>query len=339
MPQPQITQPLSFSGRTFSVAELHLIQAVSAECAALGRTEIARTICELLSWTRPNGRLKSHECRRLLERLEAGGLVRLPPVRPLGRRGPRGVPLTAQSAPAPELRGAVGQFAPLQLEGVPAGPGESSRLWRELLARYHYLGYRVPVGATLRYLVRSPQCPEQVLACLLWTSPAWKIAVRDRWIGWSDAQRRQNLPYIVNNARFLILPWVHIQGLASQILARCARQLPEDWAQRYGYRPLLLETLVDPARFRGTCYRAANWIALGRTEGRGRMDRTHQAHGRAPKEVYVYPLCRHVQQRLGTAPASATAGEAPEGPCVGPSARAAWRSNAASISSSKRTSA
>lgn len=303
MGQPQIIEPLSFSGRTFSVQELHLIQTISAECAALGRTEIARTICELLAWQRPTGRLKHHECRLLLERLQALGWVSLPPVRSLGRRGPRVVRMTAQGEPASEVCGSVGQFAPLRLEPVPAGPAGASRLWTELLARYHYVGYRVPVGANLRYLVRSSHCPEHVLACVSWASPAWKIAVRDRWIGWTDAQRRRNLPYIVSNARFLILPWVHIRGLASAVLARCARQLPQDWEARYGYRPLLLETLVDPARFRGTCYRAANWLALGRTQGRGRMDRTHAAQGRAPKEVYVYPLGRKVQQRLCTAPA------------------------------------
>jgi hypothetical protein len=316
MPQPQITRSLTFGGRTFSIQELQLLQTISAECAALGRTEIARTVCELLAWTRPTGRLKHHECRRFLERLEALGLVTLPAIRPLGRRGPRGVRVTAQSAPQPEVRGSVGAFAPLHLQIVEAGPAGTSRLWTELVARYHYLGYRVPVGATLRYLVRSAHAPEQVLACLAWTSAAWKMAVRDRWIGWSEAQRRQNLPYLVNNSRFLILPWVSIRGLASAILARCARQLPGAWAARYGYRPLLLETLVDPARFRGTCYRAANWLPLGRTQGRGRMDRTHVAHGRAPKEVYVYPLCRHVQQRLSTAPAPAraTPGEAPDGP-------------------------
>lgn len=316
MGQPQITQPLSFSGRTFSVPELQLIQTISAECAALGRTEIARTICELLAWQRPTGRLKHHECRLLLERLQALGWVSLPPVRRLGRRGPRVVRMTAQGEPESEVCGSVGQFAPLRLETVPAGPAGASCLWTELIARYHYAGYRVPVGANLRYLVRSPHGPEHVLACVSWASPAWKIAVRDRWIGWADAQRRRNLPYIVSNARFLILPWVHIRGLASTVLARCARQLPQDWEARYGYRPLLLETLVDPARFRGTCYRAANWIALGRTQGRGRMDRIHAAQGRAPKEVYVYPLCRKVQQRLCTAPAPAASNsaEAPDPP-------------------------
>jgi hypothetical protein len=141
----------------------------------------------------------------------------------------------------------------------------------------------------------------EVLACLLWSSPAWRIAVRDRWIGWSEDERRQNLQRIVNNARFLILPWVRVRGLASKILSRCAQKLPLDWERRYGYRPLLLETLVDPSRFRATSYRAANWILLGQTQGRGRMDRHHCLEGQAVKEVYVYPLCRNVQQRLRTA--------------------------------------
>jgi len=301
MPQPQISQPLTFSGRTFSPEELQLIQTLTTECTALGRTEIAYTLCELLEWRRPSGRLKNHEARLLLERLETQGLVRLPPVRPLGRRGPREVPRSPQGASAPALVGSVGDVAPLLLELVPPGRQGPSRLWRELISRYHYLGERVPVGATLRYFVRSARTPTPVLACLGWTSAAWKIAVRDRWIGWSEAQRRQALPYVVNNSRFLILPWVHLTDLASHILARCTRQLPADWEARYGVRPLLLETLVDPARFRGTCYRAANWLPLGRTQGRGRMDRAHVLTGHAPKEVYVYPLCRKAPERLCTA--------------------------------------
>ncbi len=138
--------------------------------------------------------------------------------------------------------------------------------------------------------------------------------MRDRWIGWSDAQRRQALPYVVNNSRFLILPWVHVADLASHLLARCARQLPQDWEARYGVRPLLLETLVDPARFRGTCYRAANWLCLGETVGRGRMDRANVLTGHAPKLVYLYPLGRQVQERLRTAPAPTPGASAPDGP-------------------------
>jgi hypothetical protein len=212
------------------------------------------------------------------------------------------VPVTAQSQPQAPLEGSAGQYEPLRLMVV-GGASADSRLWMELIQRHHYLGYRVPVGAQLRYLVRSGRTADQVLACLQWTSAAWKMAARDRWIGWNAEERARNLLYIVNNSRFLILPWVRIKGLASKILAHCARQLPEDWQRRYGYRPLLLETLVDGQRFAGTCYRAANWIPLGQTQGRGRMDRHHQADGSARKLVFVYPLCRHVQQRLREAQA------------------------------------
>jgi hypothetical protein len=176
--------------------------------------------------------------------------------------------------------------------------GSESRLWTELIERYHYLAYRVPVGANLRYLVRSPRSGEQVLACLLWSSPAWKMAARDQWIGWNQEQRVQNLQLLVNNSRFLILPCVRVPGLASKILGQCARQLPGDWEHRYGTRPLLLETLVDAQRFRGTCYRAANWIHVGQTSGRGRMDREHKTHGLAVKDIYLYPLARNMRQRL-----------------------------------------
>jgi hypothetical protein len=163
------------------------------------------------------------------------------------------------------------------------------------MERYHYLGCRVPFGANLRYWVRHE---ERELACLLWTSPAWKMQARDEWIGWSDEQRRHNLQRIVNNGRFLILPWVQVKGLASKILALSARQMSRDWESRYGHRPMLLETLVDAERFRGTCYRAANWVHVGQTTGRGRMDREHASHGRAIKDIYVYPLARDVRQHL-----------------------------------------
>jgi hypothetical protein len=161
--------------------------------------------------------------------------------------------------------------------------------------RYHYLGCRVPFGANLRYWVRNR---DRELACLLWTSPAWKMQARDTWIGWSDEQRKCTLQRIVNNGRFLILPWVRVKGLASKILAQSARQMPHDWQAQYGYRPLLLETLVDTKRFRGTCYRAANWLHVGQTSGRGRLDRENQRHGQAIKDIYVYPLIRDARQRL-----------------------------------------
>lgn len=292
-PAVAVPDAVTFAGRTFRADELALMRQIAHECAALGVTEIARTVCELVEWTRPSGRLKNHECRLLLERLQAEDFLTLPPVRAQGRQGPRRVDISAPTVAPPTIEGPVCDCAPLDLVLV-AGAGESRR-WREWMERYHYLGCCVPFGAHLRYWVRHR---ERDLACLLWTSPAWKMRARDTWIGWDDAQRRRHLPWLVNNGRFLILPWVRVNSLASKILALSARQVPQDWEARYGYRPLLLETLIDPARFRGTCYRAANWIHVGQTAGRGRMDREHKAHGHAVKDIYVYPLVGDARQRL-----------------------------------------
>jgi len=283
---------ITFAGRCFSPDELALIRQAAIDYAPLGITEIARTICEWLNWQRPNGRLKNHECRLLLERLQHQGLLTLPALRRSGRRGPRTVSTDTQSDAQTPIQCRLAELEPLRLTLI---DDCDSSLWRQYIQRYHYLGCRVPVGAHLRYFVYSAQ--GQILACLLWTSPAWKMAARDRWIGWSKDQRVHHLQFIVNNSRFLILPWVQVKGLASTILARSARQVPRDWRQHYGYTPLLLETLVDVTRFNGTCYRAANWIALGQTTGRGRMDRHHKARGTL-KRNFVLPLHRRVQQRL-----------------------------------------
>ena len=280
-------------GRRFTVQEVELMRVVARDYAGLGVTEIARTICELLEWTRPNGGLKNHECRQLLERLAAEGVLTLPALRNWGGRGARRVKLSPPHSAAEPVECAARECEPLELALV-EGEGESRR-WREHVEQYHYLGCCVPFGANLRYWVRNR---DRELACLLWTSPAWKMQARDAWIGWRDEQRKRNLQWIVNNGRFLILPWVRVKGLASKILALSARQMPHDWQTRYGYRPLLLETLVDPQRFRGTCYRAANWLHVGQTAGRGRMDREHQNHGQAVKDVYVYPLVRDARERL-----------------------------------------
>jgi len=293
MIDPQQSSPERFCGRTFAVEELELMRQIASEFASLGVTEIARTICELLEWKRPGGGLKNHECRQLLERLQADGFLKLPGLRKLGGTGPRRVDLSQQRFEPEPIECAARGCEPLELALV-EGRAES-RLWREHVERYHYLGCRVPFGAHLRYWVRNRQ---RELACLLWTSPAWKMKPRDVWIGWSDEQRQRHLQSLVNNGRFLILPWVRVKGLASKILALSARRLPQDWQARYGHRPLLLETLVDAERFRGTCYRAANWIYVGRTAGRGRMDRQHKAHGRAIKDIYIYPLVRDARQRL-----------------------------------------
>ena len=229
-------ESLIFCGRTFVASELDLMRQTAQEFSALGVTEIARTVCELLEWTRPNGGLKNYECRQLLERLQTEGFLKLPEVRKLGGRGPRRADASESGGEQVPVACPASACQPLELALV-EGQAESRR-WREQVARYHYLGCRVPFGAHLRYGVRHQ---ERELACLLWTSPAWKMQARDTWIGWSDEQRRRNLQRIVNNGRFLILPWVHVKGLASKILALSARQMPRDWEVRYGCCPMLLD--------------------------------------------------------------------------------------------------
>jgi hypothetical protein len=300
MIQDRMTRPIVFCGYRLLPSEIELIREVVADFNCLSLTEIARTVCELLEWKRPNGRLKNHECRLLLEKLSAAGILTLPTLQQTGPRGPRVVSYSAGGEKQEPLIGSVSQFVPLSLTVVHSGP--ESAFWNELVERYHYRGYRVPVGANLRYFVHSVSA-QRILGCLMWSSPAWKMAARDRWIGWTDKQRSRNLQLVVNNSRFLILPWIRIRYLASKILSLCAQQLPADWAQLYGNRPRLLETLVD-AQFRGTSYLAANWIYLGETRGRGRMDRGHDAHGRGVKQIFVYPLCRNVQRLLREPPIS-----------------------------------
>lgn len=299
MKSPSSTPAVStftFCGRTFSANEVDLMRQIASDCSALGTTEIARTVCELLDWKRPTGRLKNHECRQLLERLAVEGRLQLPALRNVGPRGPRRIAWTSASNPQPEITGSAGDYDPLTLTLVEAGTHDSM-VWNELVDRHHYLRYRVPVGAHLRYLVRSERLGETTLACLQWSSPAWKMAARDRWIGWNDRQRKRNLQCIVNQSRFLIFPWVHVPGLASKILAHSVRQLPSDFERQYSRTPLLAETLVDANRFSGTCYRAANWIFLGQTSGRGRMDRDNKFHV-SKKFIFVYPLCQSARQQL-----------------------------------------
>ncbi len=289
--------PHSFAGREFAREELELIREVVEPCAGISRTELAKTVCELLGWRRANGSLKGLECGEFLDRLESCGFLQLPARRkrrPFGSRTQ--VPVTGGGEPGRRLEGSVGEFGPIVLAEVRGE--EESLLFRELLGRYHYLGSAVAYGAQLRYLLYVSKPQRQVVGCLRFSSPAWRMMARDRWIGWDDATRGRNLQRVVSNSRFLILPWVRIRNLASRVLAQAARQVRVDWLKRYGVEPLLLETLVDRERFHGSCYRAANWIEVGVTSGRGRMDREHQRHGQSPKRVLIYPLVGAAARRL-----------------------------------------
>lgn len=287
---------VAFCGHQLSAEELRLIRDTIHDFPALSLTELSRTICELLDWRRPTGALKDHECYLFLQRLkDRGWLSSLPSIRRTTPLGPRIVVLNHESDPQSPILGSVAAYAPLEFDLI--SDAASRALFRQYIQRYHYLGYRVPFGAQLRYFVRSQRLPERILACLLFSSAAWKMAPRDRWIGWRDQARSLNLARVVSNSRFLILPWVEVSGLASKILSMAAQQLCEDWLSVYQVSPLLLESLVDPQRFSGTCYRAANWIHVGTTQGRGRMDRKQDVQ-RHVKEIFIYPLHAHARELL-----------------------------------------
>ncbi len=291
-----MTDPLRFCGEPVSSEQLALIRQLVSQCSGLSRTELASTVCELLSWTRPNGQLKTVECRQFLEQLQARAALALPATRHKGRGKSQPIALTALSGASERLHGTLKDFQPVSLRRVRTA-AERTR-FREHLERHHYLGYRTPFGAHLGYLIEVARPTPTLVGALQFASPAWRMAVRDHWIGWTDTVRARHLQRIVNQSRFLILPTVQIKYLASHVLSLASRRLVSDWQASYHIEPLLLETLVDTQRYGGTCYRAANWCDLGQTSGRGRQDTTHARHGASPKRVFVYPLRRDARCAL-----------------------------------------
>jgi hypothetical protein len=296
--QPTITGSLRFCGELVSSDQLVLINQIVTRYRGLSRTELANTVCELLDWVRPNGKLKTVECRQFLEQLQSRNALALPATRHKGRGKSQKTALTRASAEGEPLRGTVKDFQPVRLRLVSSAPERT--LFRELIERHHYLGYRIPFGAHLGYLIEVAEPSPTVVGVLQFSSPAWRMAARDHWIGWTDAMRAQRLQCIVNNSRFLIVPSARIKNLASHVLSLASRRLVNDWQAKYHVEPLLLETLVDTQRYGGICYRAANWLELGQTSGRGRQDRTHTRHGASPKRLFVYPLRADARTSLGS---------------------------------------
>lgn len=277
--------PLKLEGRVFTEEDVEAISKIVADNLGATRADLSRIVCRELHWCHDDGRIKETRCRVAMLRMHERGLITLPEARRNPQKKTRYKP-TPETDPGAELSNRVKDLLPIQIQVVDSSTRKLSNKWNTYMDRYHYLGFRATSGHQIRYLISSQG---RDLALFNFSSPAWKVQSRDQLIGWSPEVREKNLKYIINNSRFLILPWVKSKNLASWILGSIKRRVPRDWEIRYGYRPVLMETFVDTERFKGTCYKAANWELLGRTQGRGKYDRFNKKEI-SIKEIFVQPL-------------------------------------------------
>jgi hypothetical protein len=284
---------LSYRHRVITDDDLVFVRQLIAAHPDASRWGLSKKLCEAWHWVQANGALRDMVCRGLMLMLHRQGLIELPPVRRVTRNPlvERSAPLLVRVDEAP-LQGRLADLGPLAVRQVRRTPEEA--LFNSLLQQHHYLGYTQPVGEHLKYLVYAQGRP---VACAAWCSAPRHLGSRDRFLGWGPQARRQNIRLLAYNTRFLILPWVRVPHLASHLLGRLTRLLSADWQRLYGHPIYFVETFIDPQRFRGTCYRAANWTVLGTTTGRGKDDLTHRAN-RSLKQVLGYALVPDFRQRL-----------------------------------------
>ncbi len=284
---------IKIQGRTLTTTDIQSIQVITAENPSWNRTQLSREICRIWDWRNGKGRLKDMACRSMFIKLEASGYVTLPPrVRSATNTRRNRVVVPVEHSVAP-IYSELAAITPVEVALV-QGKAETD-LFKTFLSCYHYLGYSGTVGENLKYLIYDRR--NRPLACLLFGSAAWKVKARDSFIGWTTAFREKHLHLLTNNMRFLILPWVRVPNLASHILGLITQRISGDWEERYGHSIFLLETFVERDRFRGTCYKAANWMVVGQTRGRTRNDRYQRI--RVPvKAIYLYPLRPDFQERL-----------------------------------------
>jgi hypothetical protein len=285
---------LTYRGKTVTVEDVAFIQNLIDQNPDDSRRGLSVKLCQAWNWTQANGALRDMVCRGLMLSLHRSGHIKLPPKRVVPNN-----PLAKRRAPdkisidQSPFEGKLSLLKPLEFKQVRRTRAE--KLFNSLLAQYHYLGYTQPVGEHLKYMVYAQGRP---VACLAWSSAPRHIGCRDRFIGWNQDLRKVNLHLMAYNSRFLVLPWVRVPHLASHILGRISRLLANDWQTIYNHPVYYLETFVDKDRFAGTCYKAANWIYLGDTTGRGKDDKTHRPN-RSIKAVWGYPLDKQFRRRLG----------------------------------------
>lgn len=278
-------------GRRISEGEIQQICETVELFPNLSMKELTATICEHLGWYTAAGGLKEDACEKLLGKLEAHGLVRLPEKLQRGGGQRSKITVTDRTNPGPQIRCRLRELGTVWLKVV---EGEGKRLWNEYVGRYHPLGYKQPFGYRMRYFVVCRQGP---LGCLLFSGAAKSLGARDRWIGWTEIQRLQRLAWVVNLSRHLVFPWVQVPNLSSHVLGQLARRISTDWHSRWGYRPVLMETFVDPSSHEGSCYRAAGWNDLGMTTGEG-LVRPGHSYTTTAKKIFVRPLVREFRHLL-----------------------------------------
>lgn len=284
--------PKNICGRIMTWADVMMIRQFISDHPKALRSDISRMACLAWNWIKPDGGLKVMSCKVLMLKLHRAGLIGLPDPQNASGNTSRSADFTSAGEPTDPIELPAGALQPIQLERV--STKQQSRLWNELMERYHYLGYKTLPGAQIRYLFRSSA---GLLGGIGFSAAAWKVAPRDNWIGWIPNLQKDRLHLIINNSRFLILPWINSKNLASHLLSICAKQIVGDWQQTYGYTPLLIETFVEKDRFAGTCYKAANWTYVGVTKGRGKLDQYNQRL-LPVKDIYLLPLQRNFRQIL-----------------------------------------
>jgi len=282
-------------GRTFTNQEIEEIAETVNAFPGLSQTTLTETICEHLAWFTATGRYKKDACLKLLIKIEAAGTIKLPPRRTRPKpRTSKAKPSFPQTLPTHQpVHCKLKSARPISVE--PATSRNEVALWNQYVEQYHYLGYKRPFGCFIRYFARSAK--GEILACALFAGAAKSISARDNWIGWNSAQRLRNLPWIVNNSRFVIMPWVNIAHLASHVLGQVRRRISGDWFAIWGYRPLLLESFVDPEKYKGTCYKASNWRLIGQTTGEG-LARKGKTYTTTPKLIFAMPLQKNFRKQL-----------------------------------------
>lgn len=287
---------VSIRGKILGVADLKRIQEILATHPQTSRRRLSIKVCETFNWRQPNGKPQDVAAREILRRLESRGLIVLPAGRHNGHNDRRKTVPDGNELPLEysslAIEGQLTRADCVSLENIQTA--SDSRLWRNLVERYHYLGYKPMVGRSLKYFIHRNG---QAVGAISWGSACWKLSSRDSFIGWDETTRIKNLQNIAGNHRFLILPGVLVKNLASHVLSLAARVVPQDWLQVYGIKLCLLESFVDPSRFKGTCYKAANWIYLGKSQGSSKSGNRYFFHGQA-KDVYVLPVTRDFREKL-----------------------------------------